>query len=277
MLLRFTKMHGLGNDLMVLDLISQHAYIQPQYIRAWSDRRSGVGFRRLALIEVPQHPDVDFSCRIFDEDGAEVDWLASDVCCVARLVADKRLISKAQMRVELRHAVIDVQVHADGSVTVPLERPDAMVDPIALPSGFLEQQRQTPWLLSNSFTMLSTSGLHAVLQVTDVAQVPMAALARYLEEHACLPRGTTISAVQVQDSNNLNVLSWQLGVDAVDSFHPALCAVAVSAIAQGWVNQQVHIEFANGKARAWLQWSEGDRYVYFTGSAVRVYEGQIRI
>src|SRR5690554_3267758 len=103
MLLRFSKMHGLGNDLMVIDLISQHAYIQPQHIRAWSDRRQGVGFLRLALIEVPQHPDDDFSCRIFDSDGAEVDWLASDVCCVARLVADKRLISKAQMRIELRH------------------------------------------------------------------------------------------------------------------------------------------------------------------------------
>ncbi len=63
---------------------------------------------------MPQHPDVDFSCRVFDGDGAEVDWLASDLCCVARLVADKRLISKAQMRVEVRHAVLDVQVHADG-------------------------------------------------------------------------------------------------------------------------------------------------------------------
>lgn len=277
MLLRFTKMHGVGNDLMVLDLISQHAYIQPQHVRAWSDRRTGVGFRRLALIEVPQHPDVDFSCRMFDQDGAEVDWLASDLCCVARLVADKRLISKAQMRVELRHAVIDVQVHTDGSVSVPLERPDTLTDPIALPRGFIEQQGQSSWLLANGFSMLSSHGLHAVLQVSDLSQVPMAALADYLERHTCLPRGTTVSAVQVQDSHNLSVLIWQLGVGAVDSFHPALCATAVSAMAQGWVNQQVHIAFTDGKTRAWLQCLDTERYLQFTGSATRIYEGQVRL
>lgn len=277
MLLRFTKMHGLGNDLMVLDLISQHAYIQPQQMRAWSDRRYGVGFRRLALIEVPQHPDVDFSCRMFDHNGAEVDWLASDLCCVARLVADKRLISKAQMRIELRHAVVDVQVHADGSVSVPLERPQLMADRIALPGSFIQQEKQSQWLLDHSFAMLSMSGLHAVFQVADVAQVPMALLVSHLEQQACLPRGTTVSAVQVQDRNNLSAQSWQLGCGAIDSFHHSLCAIAVSAIAQNWVNRQVQVEFADSKTRAWLQSLDNEPHVHFTGSATRVYEGQIRL
>jgi len=278
MLLRFTKMHGLGNDLMVLDLISQHAYIQPQQMRAWSDRQTGVGFRRLALIEVPQHPDADFSCRMFDEQGAEVDWLASDVCCVARLVADKRLISKAQMRVELRHAAIDVQVHADGSVSVPLNLPEIMTEQVAfLPNSFIQQQTQPHLLLDTSFKMLSMHGLHAVFRVADLAQFPIAELVRHLERQASLPRGTTVSAVQVQDRNNLSAQIWQLGCGAIDSFHYSLCALAVAAIAQNWVNSQVHIEFANGKSRAWLQWLENDQYVHFTGSATRVYEGQIRL
>ncbi len=277
MLLRFTKMHGLGNDLMVLDLISQYAYIQPQHMRAWSDRRSGVGFRRLALIEVPQQPDVDFSCRIFDDNGAEVDWLASDLCCVARLVADRRLISKAQMRVELRHAVIDVEVHTDGSVSVPLELPEALLDRVVLPNSFIQAQAHAAWLLESSFTMLSINGLHAVLHVADVTQVPMAQLAAQLEQHTHLPRGTTISAVQVQDSNNVTVLSWQLGHGVIDSFHLCLSAVAMAAIEQGRVNRQVHIELANSKVRAWLQWSNDNQYMQFTGSATRVYEGQIRL
>lgn len=277
MLLRFTKMHGLGNDLMVLDLISQYAYIQPQHMRAWSDRRTGVGFRRLALIEVPQHPDVDFSCRMFDQDGAEVDWLPSDLCCVARLVADKRLISKAQMRIELRHAVIDVQVHADGSVSVPLQLPESLLDRVVLPSSFIQKQAQTSWLLETSFFMLSHHGLHAVLQVADITQVPMAELAAQLEQHTRLPRGTTLSAVQVQDSNNLIVSTWQLGQGEIDNFHPGLLTAAVTAIEQGWVNRQVHIEFANSKVRAWLQWPENNQLVYFTGSATRIYEGQIRL
>ena len=277
MLLRFTKMHGLGNDLMVLDLISQYAYIQPQQMRAWCDRRTGVGFRRLALIEVPQQPDVDFSCRIFDDNGAEVDWLASDLCCVARLVADRRLISKAQMRVELRHAVIDVEVHTDGSVSVPLELPETLVDRVVLPDGLLQTPAHASWLLDSSFAMLSINGLHAVLQVSDVAQMPIAELAAQLEQHTRLPRGTTISVVQVQDRNNLTVLNWQLGLGMIDSFHSCLSAVAIAAMEQGWVNRQVHIELASSKARAWLQWPESEPLIYFTGSATRVYEGQIRL
>ncbi len=274
MLLRFTKMHGLGNDLMVLDLISQYAYIQPQHMRAWSDRRSGVGFQRLALIEVPQHPDVDFSCRIFDENGAEVDWLASDVCCVARLVADKRLISKAQMRVELRHAVIDVQVHADGSVSVPLLRPKSVGEPIAVPSC---SDQSSGWRLDTEFSMLSMQGTHAILRVTDLQRMPMAQLAEYLELHPYLPSDTLVTAVQVQDHNNLKVLAWQLGAGVVDGFHYGLCAAAVWAIEQGWVNKQVHIESVCGTARAWVESSEHDQHIYFTGSATRVYEGQIRL
>lgn len=277
MLLRFTKMHGLGNDLMVLDLISQHAYIQPQQMRAWSDRQTGVGFRRLALIEVPQRPDADFSCRVFDAQGAEIDWLASDVCCVARLVADKRLVAKAQMRVELRHAVIDVQVHTDGAVSVPLELPEILTDEVALPSAFIQQQGQPRWLLDKNFKMLSMQGLHAVLLVADLPRLPMVELAGHLEQQASFPRGTTISAVQVQDRNNLSAQVWQLGYGALDSFHHSWCSVAVAAIAQDWVNRQVHIEFASAKARAWLQWSKNDHSVYFTGSATRVYEGQIRL
>lgn len=277
MLLRFSKMHGLGTDLMVIDLISQHAYIQPQQIRAWSDRRQGVGFLRLALIEVPQHPDVDFSCRVFDNDGAEVDWLASDVCCVARLVADKRLISKAQMRIELRHSVLDVQVHADGSVSLPIAEPQMISERIALPDDFLQQHAAAPWLLEHSFNMLSMSGLHAVLQVNDLAQTPLAEMAAYLEQQQCLPRSTSLSVVQVKDVNNLQVAAWQLGQGVVDSFQHSFCAAALCAVAQCWVKPHVQVECASGKARAWLHRADTQQHVYFTGSATRVYEGQIRL
>ncbi len=277
MLLRFSKMHSLGADVMVIDLISQHAYIQPQQIRAWSDRQQGIGFLRLALIEVPQHPDVDFSCRVFDSDGAEVDWLASDVCCVARLVADKRLISKAQMRIELRHTVLDVQVHADGSVSLPIEQPEMMAECIAVPDGFIQQHAVAGWLLDRSFNMLSMHGLHAVLRVHDIAQTPLAELATYLEQQQSLPRNTSISVVQIHDINNLQVSAWQLGQGPVEGFQQSFCAAALCAIAKSWVVSRVHVECASGRARAWLQSSNNQRYVDFTGSAVRIYEGQIRI
>ena len=276
MLLRFTKMHGLGNDLMVLDLISQYAYIKPQQMRAWSDRRCGVGFRRLALIEVPQHPDVDFSCRVFDNAGVQVDCLASDLCCAARLVADKRLISKAQMRIEVGNRVVDVQVHTDGSVSIPLGQAELLSEGAALPDTF-RQQAHSSWLLGTEFSLVSLNGLHAVLQVANLSQVPMSELAGTLEQQAGWPQGSTLSAVQVHDCIRLEVLTWQLGLGLLDSFHASLAAVAAVAVEKNWAEGQVHVGFAAGAASGYLQWLENNQCVYFTSAVTRVYEGQIRL
>lgn len=277
MLLRFSKMHGLGNDLMIIDLISQHAYIQPQHIRTWADRRQGVGFLRLALIEVPQHPDNDFSCRIFDNDGAEVDWLASDVCCVARLVADKRLISKAQMRIELRHTVLDVEVHADGSVSLPMPQPEILAERIDLSADIIAQDTAAQWLFEHAFNMLAMQGLHAVLRVKQLAHTPLAELAAYLEQQQRLPRGASLSVVQVDAVDHLKIATWQLGQGAVESFQHGFCAAALCAIEREWVGTHVQVECTSSQARACLQRSDLAQPVYFTGSATRVYEGQIRL
>ncbi|MDY7218309.1 diaminopimelate epimerase [Denitrificimonas sp. JX-1] len=277
MLLRFSKMHGLGNDLMVLDLISQHAYIQPQKMREWSDRRFGVGFRRLALIEVPRHPDVDFGCRMFDQDGVEVDCLASDLCLVVRLVADKRLISKAQMRVEVRGVVLDVQLHVDGSVTVPLATPKLEAEVTTLPASFTQLHQGSGWLLEIALLILLQASRHAVLRVADLARVPMAQLAGLLEQQAKFAVGDLVSVVQVQNHGQLNVRTWQLGRGELDSYHEGLSGIAVASVTQGWTDECLQVGFAKGSANAVLEWRNKDQHVYFTGASTRVYEGQIRL
>jgi diaminopimelate epimerase len=110
MLLRFTKMHGLGNDFMVLDLISQHAHIQPKHAKAWGDRHTGVGFDQLLLVEAPSNPDVDFRYRIFNADGSEVEQCGNGARCFARFVIDKRLTVKKQIRVETKGGIIELNL-----------------------------------------------------------------------------------------------------------------------------------------------------------------------
>ena len=123
MLLRFTKMHGLGNDFMVLDLISQHAHVQPKHAKQWGDRHTGVGFDQLLIVEPPSHPDVDFRYRIFNADGSEVEQCGNGARCFARFVLDKRLTTKKVIRVETKSGIIELRVQNDGQVCVNMGAP----------------------------------------------------------------------------------------------------------------------------------------------------------
>lgn len=109
MLLRFTKMHGLGNDFMVLDLVSQHAHVQPKHVKLWGDRNTGVGFDQLLIVEAPSSPDVDFRYRIFNADGSEVEQCGNGARCFARFVQDKRLTVKKSIRVETKGGIIEAE------------------------------------------------------------------------------------------------------------------------------------------------------------------------
>lgn len=118
MLLRFSKMHCLGDDLMLVELLSQHAFVHPQQIQQWSSRSRGVGFKRLVLIEVPRQPEVDFSCRVFAQDGTELDCSFVDLCCVTRLLSDKRLTTQSELRLDTRTGQQNTTLSVDGWVSV---------------------------------------------------------------------------------------------------------------------------------------------------------------
>lgn len=123
MLLRFTKMHGLGNDFMVLDLVSQHAHIQPKHAKQWGDRHTGIGFDQLLIVEAPSNPDVDFRYRIFNSDGSEVEQCGNGARCFARFVLDKRLTAKRVIRVETKGGIIELDVRNDGQIGVNMGAP----------------------------------------------------------------------------------------------------------------------------------------------------------
>ena len=123
MLLRFTKMHGLGNDFMVLDLVSQHAHILPKHAKQWGDRHTGVGFDQLLIVEAPSNPEVDFRYRIFNADGSEVEQCGNGARCFARFVLDKRLTTKRQIKVETKSGIIELNVRSDGQISVDMGPP----------------------------------------------------------------------------------------------------------------------------------------------------------
>ena len=276
MLLRFTKMHGLGNDFMVLDLISQHAHIQPKHAKAWGDRHTGVGFDQLLLVEAPTNPDVDFRYRIFNADGSEVEQCGNGARCFARFVVDKRLTVKKQIRVETKGGIIELNLRPDGQVTVDMGAPRLVPEQIPFQadaealSYTVEVDGQR-----HELAAVSMGNPHAVLRVDNVDSAPVHSLGPKLEHHPRFPKRVNVGFLQVINRQQARLRVWERGAGETQACGTGACAAAVSAIRQGWMDSPLQLELSGGSLS--IEWAGPGQPVMMTGPAVRVYEGQIRL
>ena len=276
MLLRFTKMHGLGNDFMVLDLISQHAHIQPKHAKAWGDRHTGIGFDQLLLVEAPTNPDVDFRYRIFNSDGSEVEQCGNGARCFARFVVDKRLTMKKQIRVETKGGIIELNLRPDGQVTVDMGAPRLVPEQIPFQadaealSYAVEVDGQSVQLAA-----VSMGNPHAVLRVDNVDSAPVHSLGPKLEHHPRFPKRVNVGFLQVIDRQQARLRVWERGAGETQACGTGACAAAVAAIRQGWMDSPLQLELPGGSLS--IEWAGPGQPVMMTGPAVRVYEGQIRL
>jgi diaminopimelate epimerase len=276
MLLRFTKMHGLGNDFMVLDLVSQHAHIQPKHAKQWGDRHTGIGFDQLLLVEAPGTPDVDFRYRIFNADGSEVEQCGNGARCFARFVLDKRLTAKKLIRVETRSGIIELEVRNDGQIRVDMGAPRLtpaeipfQADTQALSYGLQVDGQQV------ELAALSMGNPHAVLRVDAINEAPVHALGAKIEQHPRFPQRVNVGFIQVIDRQRAQLRVWERGAGETQACGTGACAAAVAAISQGWMQSPVLIDLPGG--RLTIEWAGPGHSVFMTGPASRVYEGQVRL
>ncbi|KTT13923.1 diaminopimelate epimerase [Pseudomonas oryzihabitans] len=276
MQLRFTKMHGLGNDFMVLDLISQHAHIQPKHVRQWGDRNTGIGFDQLLIVETPTKPDVDFRYRIFNADGSEVEQCGNGARCFARFVFDKRLTVKKQIRVETKSGIIELLLKGDGLVRVDMGAPrlQAAEIPFVAEAEALSHAVQVDGE-TVELSVVSMGNPHGVLRVVDVDQAPVLTLGPKLECHPRFPQKANIGFLQVIDSQRARLRVWERGVGETRACGTGACAAAVAGIRQGWLTSPVSIELPGGLLN--IEWDGVGQPVLMTGPATRVYEGQVRV
>lgn len=276
MLLRFTKMHGLGNDFMVLDLISQHAHIQPKHAKQWGDRHTGVGFDQLLIVEPPSNPDVDFRYRIFNADGSEVEQCGNGARCFARFVLDKRLTAKKQLRVETKGGIIELDIRNDGQIGVNMGPP--RLQPAEIP--FVADAQALSYSVevdgqSLQLAAVSMGNPHAVLRVDDVDSAPVHSLGPKLEQHPRFPKRVNVGFIQVLDRQRAKLRVWERGAGETQACGTGACAAVVAAISQGWMDSPVQIELPGGRLS--IEWAGPGQPVMMTGPAMRVYEGQVRL
>lgn len=276
MLLRFTKMHGLGNDFMVLDLVSQHAHITPKHARQWGDRNTGVGFDQLLLVEAPSNPDVDFRYRIFNADGSEVEQCGNGARCFARFVLDKRLTAKKQIRVETKGGIIELHVHNDGQVRVNMGPPRFAPEQIP----FQAPEQSLAYTLdvdgqALEIAALSMGNPHAVMRVDNVATAPVRELGPKIEHHPRFTQRVNAGFLQVVDRKRGKLRVWERGAGETQACGTGACAAAVAAIAHGWMDSPLELELPGGTLT--LEWAGSGEPVLMTGPATRVFEGQVRL
>ena len=276
MTLRFAKMHGAGNDFVVLDATRAPLQLTPAQFRFLADRRFGVGADQILIVEASDEPGVDFRYRIVNADGSEVEQCGNGARCFARFVVDKRLTVKKQIRVETKGGIIELNLRPDGQVTVDMGAPRLVPEQIPFQadaealSYAVEVDGQSVQLAA-----VSMGNPHAVLRVDNVDSAPVHSLGPKLEHHPRFPKRVNVGFLQVIDRKQARLRVWERGAGETQACGTGACAAAVAAIRQGWMDSPLQLELPGGKLS--IEWAGPGQPVMMTGPAVRVYEGQVRL
>lgn len=272
--LRFSKMHGLGNDFVVIDGVRQQVALTPAQIRALGDRHFGVGFDQLLLVEPPAQEGVDFRYRIFNSDGSEVEQCGNGARCFVRFVHDQGLTEKAEIRVETRKGIIAPRLEADGLVTVDMGAPrfvpaeipfvsdsDAVVQPLSVAGQTLH------------ISAVSMGNPHAVQVVDDVARYPVAELGPQIESHPRFPERVNAGFLQVVDRHHVRLRVYERGAGETLACGTGACAAVVAGVRRGLIDSPVTVETRGGQLS--IAWAGSGAPVLMTGPAVTVFSGEI--
>lgn len=273
--LRFTKMHGLGNDFVVFDAISQCVNLTPEQYRFIGDRHFGIGCDQILLVEKPTG-DADFRYRIFNSDGGEVEQCGNGARCFVRFVHEKGLTDKRQIRVETRSGIIVPRLEDDGQVTVDMGAP--RFAPADIP--FLTDKQAPTYLLSVGAKIVEISALsmgnpHAVQVVDNVERAPVAHDGPLVEHHPSFPQRVNAGFMQVVDRAHIRLRVHERGAGETLACGTGACAAAVAGITRGLLDHRVRVSTRGGDLT--IHWA-GDRHpVLMTGPAVSVFEGVISL
>ncbi|WP_432697237.1 diaminopimelate epimerase [Marinobacterium sp. YM272] len=274
MLVRFTKMHGLGNDFMVIDAISQRIRLNADQVRQLADRNFGIGFDQLLLVEPPTRPEMDFRYRIYNADGSEVEHCGNGARCFARFVRDKRLIMRDRIAVQTARGEAILQIHADKLVEVDMGAPELI--PAEIPFEAAEKSATYAVDVNGDSVELSTVSMgnpHGVLLVDSVATAPVETLGPALEAHPRFPRKANIGFMEVVSRNEIRLRVYERGAGETQACGTGACAAVVAGRLRGLLDEQVLVHLPGGDLK--ISWAGEGEAVKMTGPATTVFEGQI--
>ena len=280
MRLPFTKMHGAGNDFVVLDATRAPIELTPDQLKRLGDRRFGVGADQILAVEPSTTPGVDFRYRIFNgASGDEVEHCGNGARCFVRYVHDRRLTDKTHIRVETVNNVLELQLRPDGRVTVDMNRPVFEHARLPFDGAGLQPRREGGfelWPLQGvEIAVLSMGNPHAVLRVADVDAAPVATLGPLIETHAHFPRKVNVGFLQPLSRAEVRLRVHERDAGETLACGTGACAAVVAGIRLGWLDRRVEVHTRGGDLL--IEWPHDDAHVLMTGPAETVFEGEIEL
>ena len=284
MKLKFTKMHGAGNDFVVLNAIDQPLDLDPQQWARLADRRFGIGADQILVVEASPAEGIDFRYRIFNNDGGEVEQCGNGARAFVKFVTDQGLTDKTAIRVQTMNGVIEPRLEADGSVTVDMGAP--VLDPALVP---FDAAGLTPagnlWTLDIpqpdgstapiDFSVLSMGNPHAVQVVADVDAAPVLETGPLIEHHPRFPKRVNAGFMQVLDRRHVRLRVFERGAGETLACGTGACAAVVAGILRGLLDSPVRVDARGGQLS--IAWAGPGAPVYLSGPAETVYEGEITL
>jgi diaminopimelate epimerase len=284
MKLRFSKMHGAGNDFVVLDATREPLTLSPAQYRFLADRRFGIGADQILIVEPGDAAQgTDFTYRIMNADGGEVEQCGNGARCFARFVHDSGLSSKNRLRVQTMKAIIEPELQLDGRVTVDMGAP--FLVPAEVP---FDTSGLTPKVLNGcelwtielanhpvDVAVVSMGNPHAVMRVDSTEHAPVEEVGPQVEGHARFPRRVNAGFMQVVSRSHIKLRVYERGSGETLACGSGACAAVVAGIRLGWLDETVDVDALGG--RLTISWAGPGHHVMMTGPATQVFTGEIDV
>ena len=275
MKLKFTKMHGLGNDFVVIDAVNQSVFLTPERLRLLADRHFGIGCDQILLVEKAEG-DADFRYRIFNADGSEVEQCGNGARCFVRYVHEKGLTGKDEIRVETLGGLIIPRLETNGEVTVNMGAPK--FEPKEIP--FVAEKRAMTYALDVGggqveISTVSLGNPHAVQVVADMDCAPVLTEGALIEHHPRFPQRVNAGYMQVMDRGHIRLRVYERGAGETLACGTGACAAVVTGISRGLLQPTVEVSTRGGNLT--IRWEGENQPVWMTGAAATVFDGETEL
>lgn len=276
MQIQFSKMHGLGNDFVVIDNVTQNVFLSKDKIQQLADRNFGIGFDQMLMVEPPYDPDQDFHYRIFNADGSEVSQCGNGARCFARFVRMKGLTNRNKIVVSTKAGKMVLYIEKDGQVTVNMGKPRFLPGEVPIKANkeeaiyLIRAEDQT--IMCGAVSM---GNPHCVLEVDDVASADVHTIGPLLEKHERFPEGVNVGFMQVVNPSHIKLRVFERGSGETLACGSGACAAVAVGQIQGKLSKEVKVDLPGGTLK--IKWPGRDNVLKMTGPAEHIFDGYLNL